>query len=269
MYIPFVSIVIPVYNSEDSIVETLNSIVVQTFTNFEIIIIDDGSSDASKKLIINFISLHPNLNILYFFQSNKGVSAARNLGLKKSKGEYIALLDSDDCWAEEKLSLQVEIMMKNPNICLLSCNRNDEKFNQFAGHKFSTLTKISAKLLLYKNFMITPTVIFRKKIIEKIGYFNENQKYTEDLEYFIRIAHRYDAYLYNVSLVTTGKGKLSFGHSGLSANLIEMEKGEIKTIKMAYKLGVINMMEYPLIILLSVIKFIRRYIITCFYKIQK
>lgn len=259
---PLVSVVIPVYNSENTIQKALQSVLDQTFKNFEIIIIDDGSTDASKAKIDTLTAKHPSYNFRYFSQENKGASAARNLGLKNATGDFIALLDSDDIWHKDKIALQLKAFDQNPDIDFLATNRNDEKFGFFFGYRFEKITKISSKLLLYKNFLLTPTVLFKREIIDKIGYFDEEMTHSEDLNYFLRISFKFNCYLYNKSLVTTGFGKPTFGHSGLSQNIVETEKGELKNIRLAYNVKAIGFFEYLFISLFSILKFIRRWIIT-------
>src|SRR5690554_4373775 len=157
---PLISVVIPVYNAEKTIQKTLQSVIDQTFDNFEIFLIDDGSTDSSKELIEEFMSVHPKTKIFYFHQENKGASAARNVGLKRATGEYIALLDSDDVWHKDKISLQLKAFSDNSEIDFLATNRNGEKFKIFFGFRFDKVTKIPSKLLLAKNFLLTPTVLF-------------------------------------------------------------------------------------------------------------
>ena len=201
---PLVSVVIPVYNAEKSIVAVLQSVINQDYRPIEIILVNDGSSDNSETLINKFIESNRQEQIHCISQKNQGVSVARNNGMKYSKGEYIALLDSDDIWKKNKISVQIEVFQENKNIDLLATNRNGEKFDSFFGKSFSKITKIPAKLLLYKNFLLTPTILFKRNIIYEIGYFNEKMSYSEDLEYFLRIANRFECYLYNESSVTTG-----------------------------------------------------------------
>lgn len=261
---PLVSVVIPVFNSEKTIQKTLQSVMDQTYDNFEILLIDDGSTDTSKEKIQVFIAEHPNCDITYIFQENKGASAARNVGLKKATGEYIALLDSDDLWRADKIALQVEAFNENKEIDFLATNRNGEKYGFFFGYRFRKITKVPANLLLYKNFLLTPTVLFKRSIIDEVGYFDEAMTHSEDLNYFLRIAIKFNCFLYNESLVTTGFGKPTYGHSGLSKNIWEMEKGELKNIKLAHNWKAVGFFEYLGLTLFSSLKFGRRLIITMF-----
>ncbi len=259
---PLVSVVIPVYNSEDTIETTLQSVIDQTYNNLEILLIDDGSTDTSKKIIDDFIATHPKYKIVFFSQENRGASAARNIGLKNAVGDYIALLDSDDVWHKDKITVQLQEFDHNKDIDLLATNRNEEKYDFFFGYKFEKVTKISSKLLLLKNFLLTPTVLFKRSIINKIGYFDEQMSHAEDLNYFLRISANFNCYLYNESLVTTGFGKPAFGHSGLSKDIWKMEKGELKNIKLAYRWKSLNFFEYIALTIFSSLKFVRRLIIT-------
>lgn len=263
---PLVSVVIPVYNSEKTIIPVLQSVIDQDYRPMEIILVDDGSTDNSKNLINEFIESYPKEQIACtcISQENQGVSVARNNGMKKAKGEYIALLDSDDVWKENKISLQIEAFQENKNIDLLATNRNGEKFSSFFGVRFNKVTKISAKLLLYKNFLLTPTVLFKRKIIDEVGYFNETMSFSEDWEYFLRIATKFECYLYNESLVITGFEKPAFGHSGLSKNIWQMEKGELYVITQGFRMKTISFLEYPVVITYSLLKFVRRAVITIF-----
>ncbi|MFA4870263.1 MAG: glycosyltransferase family A protein [Pedobacter sp.] len=259
-----ISVVIPMYNAEATILQSLNSIKHQTFNDLEIIIVNDGSTDKGQEIVEKFIAHNVHLSVLLINKKNEGVSKARNVGIKSASGEYIAFLDSDDEWHKDKLKIQFEILVNNPDVILLGCNRNGEHVSRFLKKKFSRLTIITSRILLYRNFFSTPSVIFRKEVINKVGLFDENQKHTEDCNYWVRICQAGTCVLLNESYVTTGGGKPSFGFSGLSSNLVEMEKGDLKNIKDGYKLGVIGIFEYFLLIGYSLLKFIRRLIIVKF-----
>ncbi|SDW70767.1 glycosyltransferase family 2 protein [Flavobacterium degerlachei] len=256
-----ISVVIPMYNSRNTILNTLNSVKNQTILPFEVVIIDDGSKDESVTVVEDFISVNSALNIQLVKQKNRGVSSARNVGLKLAKGDWIALLDSDDEWLPTKLERQIQVLNENPTIDFLGTNRNGEYFDKILWKKLGVLTRISPKLLMVKFIFVVPTVIFRKKIVLDAGYFDETQKYAEEGNYFIRIAQKYNCYLLNESLVVTGDGKAHFGHSGLSGNLKEMERGELKNLKDALSLKIINHFQYSFLVLFSILKYFRRIVI--------
>lgn len=265
---PLISIIIPFYNSEKTIVSTLQSVVEQTYKNIEILLINDGSTDESLTMVKSFISNHENFKISLFEQKNKGVSAARNSGIVNSKGDFIAFLDSDDFWKPQKLERQLEIFSKYSQVDLLATNRNGEKFDHFLFLKFERVTRISGKILLYKNFLLTPTVLLKREIINSVGLFNENFKFSEDYEFFLRCSKKHNCFLLNESLVITGNRKPSYGFSGLSANLWEMEKGELRTIKLGYEMQIIDCFEYLFISAFSLMKFFRRFVITFIKKLH-
>ncbi len=249
------------YNSSKTILRTLNSIKKQTILPYEVIIIDDGSLDESSTIVEDFISNNSTLNIQLVKKTNGGVSTARNAGIKLAKGDWIALLDSDDEWLINKLERQIQVLSENPEIDFLGTNRNGEYFDKILWKKLSVLTRISPKLLMIKFIFVVPTVIFKKEIISDVGYFDETQKYAEEGNYFIRIAQKYNCFLLNESLVLTGDGKAHFGHSGLSGNLKEMEKGELKNLKDALNLKIINVLEYSCLVVFSILKYFRRIVI--------
>lgn len=252
------------YNSSKTILSTLNSVKTQTILPFEVLIIDDGSLDESATIVEDFISNNLTLNIHLVKKVNGGVSTARNAGIKLAQGDWIALLDSDDEWLPNKLERQIQVLSENPNIDFLGTNRNGESFSAVLWNKLEHLTKISAKLLLFKNYFSPPTIIFKKQIFFELGGFDENQRYAEEGNYFIRIAQRYNCYLLDESLVITGGRKAHFGHSGLSGNLKQMELGELKNIKDSLNLNIINYFEYIFLIMFSLLKYVRRLLIVKF-----
>lgn len=266
---PLISVIIPVYNSEKTIEASLQSIVNQSYDNFEIIIVNDGSSDESERLIQKFIDTHEGIDVNYIFQENKGVSAARNLGLKNAKGHFIAFLDSDDVWDKNKTNIQLKIIQENKDIDLLGTNRDGEILKNFLGFKINRITKISPRILLYKNFFMTSSLLFKREIVDKIGYFNEKMNHSEDWEYVIKICNKYNCYLLNESLIESVTGKQRFGDSGLSADLWNMEKGELHNIKLGYKLGFIGFSELLFAWLFSLAKFIRRIIVNFLRRFNK
>ena len=258
---PFVSIIIPVFNSERTISRTLNSVKEQIFKDYEIIIVDDGSTDNSVLVINSYITNNPQLQIKLIIKENGGVSSARNAGLRIASGTWIALLDSDDEWLPQKLVKQINIIKSDASIDFLGTNRNGEHRKRFFFKKFHYLTPISSHLLLYKNFFVTPTVIFKRMVLENTGFYDENQTHGEDGNFWIRICRNNNCILLNESLVITGAGKPHFGHSGLSSNLKKTASGELKNIKEAYVLEIIPKYEYIFLVIFSTLKYIRRIIL--------
>ena len=250
------------YNASGTIEKTLMSINDQSYKNYEIIIVDDGSNDDSVKKVERFFNEFKGLRYIIIKQKNMGVSVARNKGLKVSKGDLIALLDSDDYWKSNKLEEQIKVLQEHPQIDLLATNRNGESYKRFFLKRLNQLNPISCRMMMYKNFLITPTVIFKKEILGTTGFFDERLTHAEDWDYFIRITKNYQAYLLNKSLVITGEGKPNFGHSGLSANLWKMYIAERKTIRKAKESKAIGALEVLIIEPFLFLKFLRRVIIS-------
>lgn len=254
-----VSVIIPMYNSENTISDCILSVANQSFKGeIEIIVVNDGSTDKSVLILNEIISnkLHSDLKIIS--KLNGGVSSARNIGLAQAKGNYIAFLDSDDSWLHNKLETQIEYMEKYPFMdfiggLIFSKKNSNIKFKE-----------ITLKHLIFKNYFQPSTVLFRRQVLDEVGFFDESQKYAEEGNYFIRVAKVFRCFLILDKLVSYGQGKKAFGESGLSANLIEMEKGELRNIYFAYKNGYISVLIFLLGIGFSILKFVRRKFIVFF-----
>lgn len=251
-----ISVIIPMYNSAETIIKALDSVKAQTFKcYYDVIVINDGSMDKSQELVENYIFEDNRFKLILINQENGGVSTARNAGLKASNGDLIAFLDSDDQWFPDKLEKQTKLLELNPQIDLLGC-AFDGLYLPNTPH--GSLLKIDISKLIFKNYFQPSTVIMKRKVFEEIGYFDENQKYAEEGNYFIRIANRFNCYFCNMKVINYGDGKSGFGASGLSANLKEMHRGFNKNLKFAYENQLITSKQYILARILESIKYVRR-----------
>lgn len=257
-----ISVVIPLYNAENTIIECVSSVLDQTYNkNIEIIIVNDGSTDNSNKILKEFIRKNNIKNILIIEKENGGVSSARNVGLKKSTGDFIALLDSDDIWLPKKLEKQVKILKSNTEIDFLGCNRNNEK-TKIWRKEIKELTRIKLNDLLIKMLPQTSTAIFKKEILNDVGFYDETQSHGEDGNYWFRmICEGKVFYMMPESLVITGGGKYHYGESGLSADLSKMYNGEIKNYILLYNMKYIKTSKYMFIRLYSFLKYLRRIVL--------
>lgn len=251
-----VSAVIPAYDAENSIIQCLDSIVNQTYPVHEIIVIDDGSTDNTVVLIENFIINHSFPVIKLIRQENAGPSAARNLGIKNSSGDFIAFLDSDDQWLPEKTMLQMDIFMKDNEVILVSC---------LCGHRLNLKTEsevviVNLRTLMAGNLFSTPTVIVRKDLLIKTS-FDQSQKYSEDYGLWLKLAGAGKCILLNKVLVTLDD-KPIYGQRGLSARLWKMEKGELRNYRVIYQLGLIGFGELCFFSLFSFLKYIKRELVS-------
>jgi glycosyltransferase involved in cell wall biosynthesis len=253
-----ISVIIPVYNAEKSIEKSLISIKNQTWKgDFEIIVVNDGSTDQSEEIIKEFKAKNSNQNVILINQKNGGVSKARNAAMKIAKGDYFAFLDADDEWLPEKTLIQMRVLGENTlNIDFVTSLWNDEKVSfPYQISPENGLVEITLNKLLLKITGQTSTAIFKIKVVENTGFFDENQRYSEDANYWMRISENNKMYLLPEKLVLAGNGKKSFGISGLSANLKAMEKGIQKNILEMYRTKRINFVEYLFCVVISKLKY--------------
>ncbi|MDK9693367.1 MAG: glycosyltransferase family 2 protein [Sulfurimonas sp.] len=246
-----ISVVIPCYNSESTIEMTLDSVANQTYKDFEIILVDDGSFDNTKQRIEAFFK-NKNIAYKYIYQTNRGVSAARNRGIREVRGEYIAFLDSDDMWHPQKLEI-VSNILKDASIDILG-HAHTFKSNFSNHYGLCVLKKVSFFKLLLKNFATTPSVVIKKK---SCGYFDEKMRYTEDHELWLRMALENQLYFCDLPLSVIGREPLSEG--GLSADRWAMRKGELQMYKniVRYKKSLLPL--YPFLVIFSLLKHVRKF----------
>lgn len=260
-----VSVIIPMYNAENTITRSIESVLHQTYEGKkEVIIINDGSIDDSKKIVENIIEKNTSdVSIILINKENGGVSTARNAGLKICKNDLIAFLDSDDAWYPNKLSIQINIMKENINVDFLGSILSYKPWKRYLFRKIGYLTKIGLEDLMFKFCFQPSTVIFKRKIIDTVGYFDDKQKYAEEGNFFMRIAYGgFGCFLINEKLSYFGvNDKAGFGDGGLSGNLKEMQRGEVMNHKYALNSLKISKKTYYFARVFSVIKYARRLII--------
>ena len=164
---PLTSIITPLYNSEVFIAETINSVIGQTYNNWELLLIDDGSKDKTIKIIESYIKQYPNISLIKN-KTNLGAAISRNKGIEAAKGEYIAFLDADDLWKPTKLEKQISFMIdENCDVCFSSYEQINE-----AGEPLNKLVKalpvLNYKTLLKTNYIGNLTGIYSAKKLGKI-----------------------------------------------------------------------------------------------------
>lgn len=253
-----ISVIIPAYNAENTIVDVLNAICSQTKIQFikEVIVVNDGSSDETKALVKKYLK-KSEVSIKLINQENMGVSAARNTGMKNAKGMWLALCDSDDIWLKDKIETQVEILNSNDQIDFLGGNHTHGVQKLF-NRAFNCLTKIDVNTLCFKIIPQTSTAIFKKEIFDSLGGYDEKQDYAEDANFFMKIAANYNYYYDPKQVVYYGFGKRGFGDGGLSGNIYEMHVGFLKNFSEMKKMGYISKGTYVLAILFEDVKYLRR-----------
>jgi glycosyltransferase involved in cell wall biosynthesis len=218
---PKVSVVIPTYNSAVMVKEAIESVLSQTYSNFEISVVDDGSTDDTEKVVRQFGD-----RVRYFKQANQGVSAARNAGIKQARSEYIAFLDSDDLWLPEKLAEEVPLLDTDPKVGLVYCDWAvvcGESVLQSSYLK--DLPAASGYIfdeLIQSGFILTSGVVVRRACLEDVGDFDTSLSIAQDYDLWLRISYRWRVQLVNRCLFT----KRSWDGS-LSSNLIKTAQERI------------------------------------------
>ncbi|MBN1684725.1 MAG: glycosyltransferase [Gammaproteobacteria bacterium] len=184
---PLVSIIIPVYNGEEYIEEALKSVLNQTYSPIEIIVVDDGSTDGTAEIVKQY-------SVILIQQKNKGISGARNSGINAAKGEFIALLDHDDLFTPYKIELQVRFMNDHPKYCMVYSI--EEKFSSEGTvrkklkHRRKKMPENDILTAIYrKNFIYPSSVLIRRSILERTGLFDETFTVCEDHDFFTRVAY--------------------------------------------------------------------------------
>lgn len=190
---PFFSVIIPTFNRKDFLKIAIESVLEQTCRDFELIIVDDGSTDGTETMLDNY----EDQKIKYLLQENKGVSSARNRGLNESKGRFIAFLDSDDKWVAEKLETTIKYIDKFPDINIFHSEetwyKNKKLHNQKNKHKKPD-GFVYFKALPLCCISISTAVIIRD-VLDDIGVFDETLPACEDYDFWLRATQKYDVKL--------------------------------------------------------------------------
>lgn len=190
-----ISIIIPLYNKVKSITQTLNCVMQQSYQDFEVVVVDDGSTDGSIDIVHKFLDER----IRVVSKSNGGVSSARNVGIKEAKYNYIALLDSDDYWESNYLEEQARMITDFPQAAMWGmgwgyiekegCKTMQAHYTDtpnLRGYVDNHWNKTKKS-----NIFCSSSVVIRKDVFEKVGYFDERMAYSEDLDMWWRIILNY------------------------------------------------------------------------------
>lgn len=186
---PLVSVVIPVYNRAEKVKAAIDSVLGQDYDHIEIIVVDDGSSDGTPCVLDAYGG-----RIVTAGQENRGVSAARNTGIRMARGEYIAFLDSDDIWLPEKISRQIQYMQERPGLLICQTEeiwiRNGVRVNPRNIHKKIGGMIFEPSLALC---LISPSsVMMRRSLLDVVGLFDEKLPACEDYDLWLRVSCRHE-----------------------------------------------------------------------------
>jgi glycosyltransferase involved in cell wall biosynthesis len=232
---PTVSVVIPTYNRADKVGKTIDSALAQTFTDYEVIVVDDGSSDETGRVLRNVYGDR----IRYFFQNNQGVSVARNKGIAEARGEWIAFLDSDDLWEKEKLDWQLKAMEQFGPKCG-GCYTDVRLFNHSETRTFFQMAEESCrhegtmgvnadvlKLLVRPGgagmVVCLSSLLARAETVRKSGGFDPKLLYSQDSEFIFRLAMLSNLCYVNLPLVRFDRSPAETRHVGVSADWNKLE----------------------------------------------
>ena len=218
---PVISVVIPTYNRAHLIKRAIDSVLSQTYQDFELIIVDDGSNDNTEDIVKNI----NDDRIRYIrHNKNKGSSAARNTGIENSKGEYIAFLDSDDVWLEKKLEKQMKVFSASgPEIGVIHCGIQYIDYETQKPLK-QWIIKDNINEKVFNTFGAapgTPTMLIRKSVLMDVGFFDESIPAHEETDLSIRLAQKYKYKLIDEFLVVSYSN-----HTQITSNLDSFIRGK-------------------------------------------
>ena len=240
---PKVSVIMPNYNYGRFLGEALQSVLGQTFADFEIIVVDDGSTDNTKEVVGSFADTR----VKYIYQENRGVSAAYNRGILASSGEYIAFLDADDVWLPQKLELQVKVLDSCPDVALV-CSDGFVLDDQTGGiigrfwhgakqfHGWFSPREASQNAL--RNLLFRGVFIFesgtmvRREVFGEVGGFDESLKTHLDWEMFVRVTQRFA-----ISTIDIPLAKKRHHGARLSCDPQQMYRGEVIALNKVIRSG--------------------------------
>jgi glycosyltransferase involved in cell wall biosynthesis len=226
---PLISVIIPAYNGEKTITKTIESVLNQTFTDFEIIVINDGSQDAT----LDIINSLKDFRLKVFSYSNAGQAVSRNRGFSHSSGEFIAFLDADDLWIPTKLEAQLKALQDNPQAAVAYSWSDfiDEKGEFLRGASRSTLSgDVYAKLLLTDFLDNGSNPLIRRQALIEVGGFDETLTPAEDWDMWLRLAARY-----HFVLVPAPQILYRLSANSESSNLLRMESACVRVLESAFK----------------------------------
>ncbi|NET60616.1 MAG: glycosyltransferase [Symploca sp. SIO2E6] len=228
---PTISVIIPAYNAENTIKETINSVLKQTFTDFELLVINDGSQDSTLEVI----SSVSDSRIRVFSYSNAGVCAARNRGIAEATGEYLSFIDADDLWTPDKLEAQLAALQANPEAAVAySWTDWIDESGQFLrpGSHIKSNGNVYSELL-FRDFVASGSnPLIRKEALTQVGGFDESLTPAADWEMWLRLAAKYE-------FVNVPAAQILYRVSpnSMSANIWQMETESLEIIDRAFAQG--------------------------------
>jgi glycosyltransferase involved in cell wall biosynthesis len=233
---PLVSVIIPTYNRGWILKEALDSVLAQDFKDYELIVVDDGSTDNTREILGSY-----GRDIVVLEQSNQGVSAARNRAIAAAAGKFVAFLDSDDLWLPQKLSRQLDFFYSNADARINQTEeiwvRNGMRVNPKNRHqKFSGMIFEHSLALC----LVSPSaVMIEKTLFEIVGVFDENLPACEDYDLWLRISCRFPVYLLDTPLIIK-RG----GHEDQLSRVAGLDRFRIRSLHKILKSKLLTADQY-------------------------
>jgi glycosyltransferase involved in cell wall biosynthesis len=225
---PKISVIIPVYNAEETIKDTIESVLSQTYSQFEIIVINDGSQDKTLEIVSRI--LDPRLKVLSY--PNAGVSVSRNRGISQAAGDYVSFLDADDLWTPDKLETQLKALQANPQAAVAySWTDWIDASGQFlrSGGHITVNGDVYAKLLLRDFVESGSNPLIRRQALTEVGGFDESLNLAADWDMWLRLAARYE-----FVAVPSSQILYRVSPNSMSSNVWKMEAESLQIIERAF-----------------------------------
>jgi|SRR5690554_2128346 len=222
-----ISIIIPSYNSAQMVCDAIESVLISIEEDYEIILINDGSTDNTAEVITTYLS---DKRIKYIEQSNRGLAGARNTGIENANGEYLVFLDADDLILPNKLLVQRKFLDENPAFDIVYSKSEwfiEDDFNNTREVRFPVYTGEVIQYLIYGNFIHVNSVMVRKDAVIKAGLFDENLRELEDWDLWLRMALNGSQFGFSAGVLS----KVRIRKGSMTSNQVRMNGTMVKVLE--------------------------------------
>jgi glycosyltransferase involved in cell wall biosynthesis len=230
---PQVDVIVPAYNAQKYLAAAIESVMAQTFEDWRIVLVDDGSTDNTAEVVAPFL---PQLGskLLYIKQANAGLPAARNAAIRNSSSEFLALLDADDIWLPWRLEESLKAFAGRPQVGLVygfnaRIDPNGSVIDTFASKQRYAEGRIAPYIYMRRVNLNCPTITFRRRCVDEVGLFDESLRATEDRDLWLRIALKYE-----VALVPKVLAHYRVSPNAMTTDSDRMLKAQLQFIEKHY-----------------------------------
>jgi len=239
---PLVSVVIPTYNMEQHIAETLLSVQTQTFGSWEAIVVDDCSTDATPRIVNQFVEQDPRIRYFRLTKNSNLPAVPRNFGIQQARGKYVALLDHDDLWSPQKLQRQVQVLEADETLAMVHSHlwvvRNGLSLWGFLYLPSPRKTTATESKLKRRNVIQCSSVLIKKDVIQELGGFDESPglRAVEDYHLWFRVSQQYQ-----IAFISEVHGRYRLDKSGTSSR----ENMQSRLLRVDQALGTVSFESQP------------------------